>query len=119
MSHVVTERCIDCRYVTCARVCPVDCFYQLEAPRMLVINPDVCIDCRVCVAACPVHAIWPQEELPAVYAPWIERNAATWPLGAQLRTSTNLTNLPGALTLEQIQERERARGWSIDEPADA
>ena len=24
--------------------------------------------------------------------------------------------MPGALTLEQIQAREKARGWKIDEP---
>jgi len=42
MTHVVTERCVDCRYTDCARVCPVDCFYEVQNPHMLVINPDEC-----------------------------------------------------------------------------
>jgi ferredoxin len=119
MSHVVTERCLGCRYVTCARVCPVDCFYQLVEPPMLVINPDECIDCTVCVPACPVHAIWPLEELPAVYAEWTEKNASLCHGGTQLHTSTSLVSLPGALKLEQIQERERGRGWQVTEPSNA
>ena len=35
MAHVVTERCVDCRYTDCCAVCPVDCFYQIESPAML------------------------------------------------------------------------------------
>src|SRR5262245_11676457 len=115
MPHLVTERCVNCRYVSCARVCPVDCFSEIAQPRMLVIDPDTCIDCRVCVPACPVHAIWPLEELPAVYAEWTAKNAASCKDGKQLHTSTNLVNLDGALTLEQIQAREKARGWTVTE----
>jgi len=33
----------------------VDCFY--EGPNFLVINPDECIDCGVCIPECPVDAI--------------------------------------------------------------
>ncbi|MFO0980170.1 MAG: ferredoxin family protein [Planctomycetota bacterium] len=119
MAHVVTERCVECRYVSCARVCPVDCFVEVTEPRMLVIDPDLCIDCRVCVPACPVHAIWPREELPSVYGEWLARNAELAPHGHRLHTSTDLVNLPGALTLEQVQARERARGFSVTEPSDA
>lgn len=38
-------------------VCPVDCFYEGE--NMLVIHPDECIDCGVCVPECPAEAIAP------------------------------------------------------------
>ena len=44
----------------CVEVCPVDCFYEGE--NMLVINPDECIDCGVCVPECPVDAIIPDAE---------------------------------------------------------
>jgi Fe-S-cluster-containing hydrogenase component 2 len=44
----------------CATVCPVDCFYEGE--NMLVIHPDECIDCGVCVPECPVDAIKPDTE---------------------------------------------------------
>ena len=33
----------------------MDCFY--EGINMLVIDPDQCIDCGVCVCECPVDAI--------------------------------------------------------------
>ncbi|MFM9038482.1 MAG: ferredoxin family protein, partial [Betaproteobacteria bacterium] len=47
MTHVVMESCIRCRYTDCVDVCPVDCFR--EGPNMLVIDPDECIDCAVCI----------------------------------------------------------------------
>lgn len=55
MSHVVTEKCLKCKYTDCVEVCPVDCFH--EAEEFLVIDPEVCIDCGVCVPECPVEAI--------------------------------------------------------------
>jgi len=39
----------------CVLVCPTDCFHEGE--NMLVINPDECIDCGVCIPECPVDAI--------------------------------------------------------------
>ena len=47
MAHVVTEPCILCKYTDCVDVCPVDCFR--EGPNFLVIDPDECIDCAVCI----------------------------------------------------------------------
>lgn len=55
MTYVVVESCIKCKYMDCVEVCPVDCFYEGE--NMLVIDPDVCIDCGVCEPECPVEAI--------------------------------------------------------------
>nr|CAH7764491.1 unnamed protein product [Callosobruchus chinensis] len=55
MTHFVTDKCIKCKYTDCVEVCPVDCFY--EGKNMLVINPDECIDCGVCIPECPVDAI--------------------------------------------------------------
>jgi ferredoxin len=55
MTYVVVEACIKCKYMDCVEVCPVDCFYEGE--NMLVIDPDVCIDCGVCEPECPVEAI--------------------------------------------------------------
>lgn len=55
MTYLVTEACINCKYTDCIEVCPVDCFYEGE--NMLVIKPDECIDCGVCVPECPADAI--------------------------------------------------------------
>ncbi|MEX3583147.1 MAG: ferredoxin FdxA [Burkholderia sp.] len=62
MTHVVTEGCIKCKYTDCVDVCPVDCFR--EGPNFLVIDPDECIDCAVCVAECPTSAIYAEEDVP-------------------------------------------------------
>ncbi len=55
MTYVVTEKCIKCKFTDCVEVCPVDCFVELDL--MLVIDPNLCIDCGVCVQECPVNAI--------------------------------------------------------------
>ena len=60
MTYLVNENCIKCKHMDCVEVCPVDCFYEGE--NMLVINPDECIDCGVCVPECPVDAIIPDAE---------------------------------------------------------
>ena len=73
MTHVVTESCIKCRYTDCVDVCPVDCFHA--GPNFLVIDPDECIDCAVCVAECPAEAIYAEEDLPADHTAFIEINA--------------------------------------------
>ncbi len=62
MTHVVTESCIKCKHTDCVDVCPVDCFK--EGPNFLVIDPDECIDCAVCIPECPVNAIFAEEDLP-------------------------------------------------------
>jgi len=78
MTYVVTESCIKCKYTDCVEVCPVDCFYEGE--NMLVINPEECIDCGVCVPECPIEAISPDTD-PEMEA-WVEMNAKyakIWP----------------------------------------
>lgn len=47
---------------------------------MLVINPEECIDCGVCVPECPINAIIPDTE-PGTEK-WVEHNqkyANKWP----------------------------------------
>jgi ferredoxin len=80
MTHVVTESCIRCKYTDCVDVCPVDCFR--EGPNFLVIDPDECIDCAVCIPECPVNAIVPEEDVPADQQAFIALNAELsrkWP----------------------------------------
>jgi ferredoxin len=81
MTHVVTDSCIKCKYTDCVDVCPVDCFK--EGPNMLVIDPDECIDCAVCIPECPVNAIYAEEDLPLGQEQYTALNAELakeWPL---------------------------------------
>ena len=73
MTYVVTEACIKCKYTDCVEVCPVDCFR--EGPNFLVIEPDECIDCTLCVAECPADAIFAEDDLPQDQRQFIALNA--------------------------------------------
>lgn len=117
MPHVVTGRCVDCKYTDCCAVCPVDCFYEIQDPRMLVIDPDTCIDCQLCVPECPVHAIYEDGEMPEPYQDWVEKNRSLYSSGRQISTKTD--PLPGARTLEVLQAEEREKGWKVSEPRNA
>lgn len=80
MTFVVCEPCIKCKYTDCVSVCPVACFK--EGANMLVIDPEECIDCGVCVDECPVTAIFPEEEVPEKWQSYTELNAKyspEWP----------------------------------------
>jgi ferredoxin len=41
---------------------------------MLYINPDECIDCGACEPACPVTAIFAEDDVPDNMKPYIEIN---------------------------------------------
>ncbi len=41
---------------------------------MLVIDPDECIDCAVCIPECPVNAIYAEEDVPADQINFIKLN---------------------------------------------
>jgi ferredoxin len=73
MTYVVCEPCIRCKYTDCVDVCPVDCFH--EGPNFLVIDPDECIDCTLCVAECPVEAIYAEDDVPEDQRDFIALNA--------------------------------------------
>ncbi|MBV1914597.1 MAG: ferredoxin family protein [Pseudomonadales bacterium] len=80
MTFIVTDNCIKCKYTDCVEVCPVDCFY--EGPNFLVIHPDECIDCGLCIPECPAEAIFADDEVPADQVHFFEINeelAEIWP----------------------------------------
>ena len=79
MTFVVTENCIRCKHTDCVEVCPADAFR--EGPNFLVISPDDCIDCALCVPACPVKAIYQEADVPQDQQEFIVLNrelAAAW-----------------------------------------
>lgn len=85
MTYVITSPCIDVQDQACVEVCPVDCIHFDEGDdRMLFINPDECIDCGACEPACPVTAIFAEDDVPgdevdykAINVQWYSDKAAT------------------------------------------
>lgn len=85
MTHIVNDKCVKCKHTDCVEVCPVDCFYEGEF--MLVINPEECIDCGVCIPECPEDAI--EEESPELVE-WVKINskyAKIWPRITEVKPS--------------------------------
>ena len=80
MTHVVAEPCVRCKHTDCVAVCPVDAFREGE--NCLVIDPEECIDCTLCVSQCPVSAIYIEDERPEAWSEWLALNARfskLWP----------------------------------------
>ena len=101
MTHVVTEACIRCKYTDCVAVCPVDAFR--EGRNMLVIDPDECIDCAVCIPECPVEAIFRGEDVPADQQHYFEINARLarrWPVITRAKAAP-----PDADHWAQVQQK--------------
>ncbi|HLL89202.1 MAG TPA: ferredoxin family protein [Tepidisphaeraceae bacterium] len=82
MAHVIALPCVGTKDTACVAVCPVDCIHPTKHADtfgdadQLYIDPATCIDCGLCIDECPVKAIFPQEDLPAEWCEYIERNAA-------------------------------------------
>lgn len=72
MPHVITSPCVGVKDQACTEVCPVECIY--DGNDQFFIQPDECIDCGACVPACPVNAIFPEEDVPGSDVPFIAKN---------------------------------------------
>ncbi len=59
MAHVILEKCLGEIYAACVDVCPVDCIHpgKYKDEDFMIIDPEVCIDCGVCLPECPIGAI--------------------------------------------------------------
>ena len=81
MSYWIAEPCIGTKDTACVDVCPVDCIHptpeeeDFDEVEQLYIDPDTCIDCGACEPACPVTAIFPDEELPEEWEEYRDINA--------------------------------------------
>jgi ferredoxin len=78
MAHVITEICLGETYARCAGVCPVDAIHPgtFRGEAFMVIDPETCIDCDVCVPECPIGAIAGTSELAPA---WTRVNAELAP----------------------------------------
>ncbi|GHF52456.1 NAD-dependent dihydropyrimidine dehydrogenase PreA subunit [Deinococcus metalli] len=72
MAYVITSGCAGVKDAACTQVCPQDCIH--DAGNQFVIDPDECIDCGACVPACPVGAVYPEEDVPHDQRASIARN---------------------------------------------
>ena len=74
MAYVICEPCIGATNLACVDVCPVDCIQGGPNQEQMYIDPVTCIDCDACVPACPVGAIFAQENVPARWRIFIAKN---------------------------------------------
>ena len=81
MAFTICQPCIGTKDTACVDVCPVDCIHPtkdedgFENAEMLYIDPDECIDCDACVPACPVEAIFANDDVPEKWEDFIKKNA--------------------------------------------
>lgn len=52
MAHIINEKCTACG--KCLPECPVQC---IEESDIYKIDPEVCIDCGICISVCQHDAI--------------------------------------------------------------
>ncbi|RMG44205.1 MAG: ferredoxin family protein [Acidobacteria bacterium] len=89
MPYVIAEPCIGTKDTACVDVCPVDCIHptkeenQFEEVDQLYIDPETCIDCAACEPACPVEAIFAEDEVPEQWTNYIEKNGDWYALSAE------------------------------------
>ena len=82
MAYVIALPCVGVKDTVCVAVCPCDCIHPTKdeagftEAEQLYIDPEVCVDCDLCRSECPVNAIFPQDDLPAEWRDFVEKNAA-------------------------------------------
>ena len=81
MAYVITELCVGTKDASCTEVCPVDCIHPTpdepgyDEALQLFIDPTECIDCDACVEACPVDAVFAEDQLPEESKGQVAKNA--------------------------------------------
>ena len=82
MAYVIAQPCIGVKDTACLTVCPIDCIHptpdeaDFDKHDQLFIDPEPCIDCGLCALECPVQAIFQDQDLPAEWSSFLEKNAA-------------------------------------------
>jgi ferredoxin len=79
----------------------------MEGPNFLVINPDECIDCSVCVAECPVDAIAGEQELRPDQKHFAQLNRELSQHPDWKRITVRKSPLPGHEQWAEVKEKFR------------
>jgi ferredoxin len=106
-TYVITEPCVGVKDATCVEVCPVDCIFSKPDEDQFYIDPLVCIACEQCVLVCPVDAIFLDNQVPAQWGSYTEKNADFY-----RRTKDELTTVPSE-TAEQMIQASYARAAEL------
>ncbi len=106
MAHVVTSKCLGCKFTDCVEVCPVACFYELDG--QVVIHAEDCIDCTACVAECPVEAIYAEADVPSEFQANIGFNASE---AARLKDSGAAAIVKKKDALPTAEARKKELGY--------
>jgi NAD-dependent dihydropyrimidine dehydrogenase PreA subunit len=87
VAYVITDACIGTKDRSCVDVCPVDCIHDDgdDVDKMLYIDPDECIDCGACEPACPVTAIYAEDDVPDNLKVFVQINSTWYKDKAQAR----------------------------------
>jgi molybdopterin-containing oxidoreductase family iron-sulfur binding subunit len=51
-SYSMPVLCMECEHAPCVRVCPVEATFH-RPDGVVIVDQDICIGCRMCMAACP------------------------------------------------------------------
>jgi ferredoxin len=90
VTYVITSPCIGTKDRSCVEVCPVDCIHDDgDEDMMLYIDPNECIDCGACEPACPVTAIFAEDDVPDDQKGFTEVNALWFQDKAAARDKAN------------------------------
>lgn len=119
--YVISRLCRDCVDGGCVEACPIDCIYEERVPageeralpNQLFINPEECIYCGACEAACPWEAIYAEGDLPAMFADDAPLNAITDEQPE--RFDVALERLTDKPSREQVRLNQRK--WGLTVPA--
>ncbi len=59
--------CEHCDNAVCMLVCPVKAIIEDKSTGAIILNPDLCIGCKQCLAVCPFGAIHYDEQKKLFY----------------------------------------------------
>ena len=51
-----SERCNHCSNATCVTLCPTGASHYWSGTNIVLVDPDMCTECKACIAACPYDA---------------------------------------------------------------